>query len=85
MSTTVLTDDEAKLNIAANVRALLSSAGMSQSELARKLEESEARVSLMIHAKKLSSAAFLARVAEVLGTTVDSLLAAPQKNSRRSA
>lgn len=70
----MLTDTDAKQNIAANVQSLLEVLGMSQSELAEATGESSARISLMIRGIKCPSAAFLARIAEALGTTADALL-----------
>lgn len=79
----MLTDTDAKQNIAANVQRLLVERGMSQSDLAEATDESNARVSLMINAKKCPSAAFLARIAEAVGTTVDELLKRPPLPPRR--
>jgi transcriptional regulator with XRE-family HTH domain len=80
---TVLTDNEAKSAISANVKRLLGERGMSQAELARATEESTARLSQMIHGQKLPSAAFLARIAEALAVAADDLLAIPGKKSPR--
>jgi transcriptional regulator with XRE-family HTH domain len=82
---TVLTDEEAKMYIAENVRRLLLLRGMNQSDLARKIGESEMRISLMVRGIKLPSAAFLARVAEALAVKIDELLSPCQKNPRRTA
>lgn len=78
---TVLSDEKAKQNISVNVQRLLAQREMSQTALADATEESPARISLMIRGIKLPSAAFLARIAEALGTTSDDLLEAPKKNS----
>lgn len=56
---------------------------MTQTQLAEATDESPARISLMIRGLKLPSAAFLARIAEALGTTVDGLLEAPRKKSEK--
>lgn len=81
----MLTDEQAKRNIAANVERLMGELGITQSELARLTDESHARVSLMRRGLKLPSAAFLARLAEALNTTTDELLAEPTKNFRKTS
>lgn len=80
---TVLTDNEAKAVISANVKRLLGERNMSQAELARATEEDTAKISQMIHGKKLPSAGFLARIAEAFGVAADDLLAFAEKKSAR--
>lgn len=80
---TVLTDDDAKSLISANVKRLLDERDMSQAELARATGESTARISQMIHGQKLPSAAFLARIAEALEVAADELLSPPEKKPPR--
>ena len=75
---TVITDTDAKANISANVRRLLDAKGMNQAKLATLTEESNARISLLINGKHLPSSAFLARLAEALGVSTDTLLARPK-------
>jgi transcriptional regulator with XRE-family HTH domain len=79
---TVITDDEAKQNIANNIRILLAERNWKQSDLASATGESEMRVSLAVRGRKLPSAAFLARIAEALNSTVDRLLS-PMSNRDR--
>lgn len=84
MPATVLTDEQAKQHIAANVSRLMRERGMTQSQLADATDESNARISLMIRGIKLPSAAFLHRIAEALETSVDELLENPKKVSANS-
>jgi transcriptional regulator with XRE-family HTH domain len=83
---TVTTDDEAKRNIAENVNRLMAARDLSQADLSRASGESEMRVSLLRRGLKMPTAGFLARIAEALGVSVDTLLSPPTKtpNSRKS-
>jgi transcriptional regulator with XRE-family HTH domain len=76
----VLSDEQAKQNIAVNVQALLDAREWNQRDLARAIDESDMRVSFLVRGVKLASAAMLARVAEALETTVDALLAYPKRS-----
>lgn len=84
----MVTDIQAKDNVATNVSRLLENLGLSQGELARKTGESKMRISLVVRGVHQPTAGFLARLAEALGVTADDLLSAPEKKngkSRRSA
>ncbi len=85
MSTAVITDAEARKNIAANVSALLKDRKMSQNELARQTKETPMLISRIIHKAHVPNVATLARVAEVLQVSVDYLLSEKPKNNRRTA
>ena len=78
----MIQDDEAKQNIAANVQALMDDRGWKQADLARAVGESPMRISFLLRAQRLPSAAFLARLAEAFGTTTDRLLTDPRKLSK---
>ncbi len=73
----MLSDDDAKANISANVNAAMERAGITQTELARRTNESDARISLVRRGVHIPSSALLARIAEALSVTADWLLAAP--------
>lgn len=77
----MITDDEARQNISANVRALLYERKWKQADLCRAIGEKPMRVNYLIRGKKLPSAAFLSRVAEALDTTLDELLRQPEKSA----
>lgn len=77
MSTTVLTDDEAKEYVAANVVRLMNAKGLSQSDLARLCKVNFMAISRMARGTNLPPAWLLSRVAEVLKVSVDDLLADP--------
>ena len=68
------TDKAAKRNIAKNVQALLADREWTMADLARALDASPMTVNYMARGVKMPGAAFLARVANVLGVTVDDLL-----------
>ena len=70
----MLTDDQAKRLIAANVQRLMDEKGMNQTQLAEATGESCARVSMMVRGVKTPSAPFLHRIAEALEVTVDEIL-----------
>lgn len=78
----MLSDDNAKIFISANVNAAMDLAGMSQTELARRTEESDARISLVRRGVHIPSSALLARIAEALRVSTDWLLADPAKHQK---
>lgn len=80
-----LTDDEAKKRIPANIQAAMAAAGVSQAELARRTEESDARISLVRRGVHIPSSALLARIAEALSVSADWLLSKPEKKIRKRA
>ena len=75
----VITDKDAKRNIAANVRRLLKARGWRAVDLAKATSENEMRISYLLREKRLPTAAFLARLAEALDTTTDELLSKPSE------
>lgn len=82
---TVITDDEARRNIAANIRRLLKQRGWSQGELARRSKESAMNVSRIINGVNLPNAALLARIGEALEVSADYLISNAGKNSKKTA
>ena len=74
---TVITNDQAKVNIGANVSRILDQKEWSQSDLARATGENVMTISHLTRGARLPSAALLARVAEALGVTSESLLSEP--------
>lgn len=82
---TVVSDDEAKVNIASNVKRRMGELGISQAELARATGENEMRISSVVRAVHAPTAGFLARLAEALECSVDDLILGRKKNSRRTA
>lgn len=85
MSTAVITDAEARVNIGDNIKALLKTKGWSQGELARQSNESAMNVSRIINGVNLPNAAILARLAEALEVSTDYLISRHGKNSKKSA
>ena len=81
----LLTDDQVKSRLAENVNRLLAEREWSQADLARATGESSARVFNLLKARKLASAGFILRVAEVLGVSTDYLYAPSRKNSEKIA
>ena len=85
----MVSDHEAKENVAENVSRLLEQNGISQSDLARATNESPMRISLVVRGIHQPTAGFLARLAEALGVSADFLLNDPAENfpkkSRRTA
>jgi transcriptional regulator with XRE-family HTH domain len=71
---TVVTNEDARINIAENLQRLLSALGWKQADLARATGESEMTISHMVRGARLPSAALLARVAEALQTSSEHLL-----------
>lgn len=82
---TVITDDEARKNISANLRRLLKQRGWSQGELARRSQESAMNVSRIINGVNLPNAAILARLGEALEVSADFLISHAGRNSKKTA
>jgi len=76
---TVISNEKALENVAANMRSLLEESGMSLRELARKTGDSPMTLSNILNAKHVPGISVLARVAEAFKVTVDDLLRQPQK------
>jgi hypothetical protein len=73
----VITDEQAKRNIAANIRYELSLRDPPQNQqkwLAKATGESEMRISLYINEQVMCGAAVLKRIAEALGRTADEMM-----------
>ena len=81
----VIKDAEAKANIAANVSRLIELRGISQKELAARTGETEMSISRVARGLHVPGSTMLARIAEALGTSVDSLIYGNGKKSRQSA
>ena len=82
----MISNDEARQNIAANVQRLMAIRGWDQSDLARESGENHMQISRVVRGTNLANAATLARVAEALDVTMDRLISEPPtEKSRRSA
>lgn len=79
----VLSDDDAKRWIAANLRAAMELRGMSQAQLAAATGSTRMRISHYLAGARIPSAAVLARMAEALEVTADQLLSDPAKRGRK--
>ncbi len=77
------TDDDAKKNISANLGRLLQERGISQIELAHATGDTTMRISYYVRGARLPGAGALARLAEALEVSMESLIASPKKNPRR--
>lgn len=84
-----VTNAEAAENIAENVARLLADRDWSQRELSRRTKDPHMSIVNALSGDHIPNAGILARMAEALETTVDSLLSRPKaktpKKSRRSA
>lgn len=82
----VLKDKQAIARVATNIDRMLRERGMSQRALAHATGETEMSISRLRRGKNEPGVGILSRVAEALGTSIDSLLSPPpKKNSSRSA
>lgn len=76
-----VTDDEALSNIGKNVRRLRGERSMAW--LANEVGTYSANISRLENAQDMPGAGLLSRIAIVLDTSVDELLAPPPKNNRK--
>jgi transcriptional regulator with XRE-family HTH domain len=75
--TTVITDEQAKEWIAANVSRLMKERGLTQVDIAAITGEQQMRIWRIANGLNLPSSAVLKRVAEALETTADELMSEP--------
>lgn len=73
----MLTDDQVKANIAANVTRLLAKEGWSKSELARRTGDTAMAISRICRAEHVAGSGILARIAEAFDVNVDRLILDP--------
>lgn len=78
----MLTDEQLKGVLAANVNRLLGEMGKSRYWLAKQTGESETRIANVCRAINCCSAGLLTRIAEALGTSTDALIE-PIKPARK--
>lgn len=88
----VLTDQQLRNNLAVNLTRLLEAKDWSQSDLARAIQEdgenvqaARMRAHRYMHGLHSPEPARLANLAEILGVTVDSIIAAPARKKTRNA
>jgi len=75
-----VTDKEAQTTFAFNMQRIMNDRGVSQSQLAKDIGESEARISHYRNDNRMPSIGVATRIAAALGVTIDELL---QKVSKR--
>lgn len=73
----MLTDEQVKVNVAANVARHLSERGWSRNELARRTQENQVTINNICNGKHVAGAAILSRIAEVLDVSMDRLVMPP--------
>jgi transcriptional regulator with XRE-family HTH domain len=78
----MLTIDEAKANISANVRRILKARGMTVMNLAKLTKEPQNSVYRVVRGDNEPGAVLLARIAEALDVSVDRLLSFPEKSKK---
>ncbi|MGD9645552.1 MAG: helix-turn-helix domain-containing protein [Pirellulales bacterium] len=82
----VITEDQAKDNIAANLQRLLEARNWSQSDLARATGDAHVTISRIVRGTNVAGVALLARIAEALDVTIDGLIRPPaSRPSKKSA
>jgi transcriptional regulator with XRE-family HTH domain len=81
----VLTDEEIKLNIAANSQRLLVIKRWSQKDLAEMAGVPPMTVSVLVRGEHMPGVGILSRVAEALDVTIDRLIAAPPSQKKQKS
>jgi transcriptional regulator with XRE-family HTH domain len=81
----MLTDDEVKQNVAANVTDLLRERGWTQTLLSEKTGDPIATISAICRARSVPGAGILSRIADAFRVNVDKLVLPPPENSARRA
>ena len=78
----MISDIQAKRRIALNVRQLLDSNQLNQSDLARRTGERRQRIQQLLAQSRQPTIGVVARIAEALDVSVDELIADPKKNNK---
>ena len=81
----MISSDDAKRNLSANIKRLLADRGWSQTELCQRTEQAHATISRTINGLNVPSAVVLARIAEALDVSIDRLLAPPSEKTLASS
>lgn len=81
MQHTVISDDEARGNIAKNVKALRAAMDISRYRLAKMVGVHTIQISRIEEAEHAPGVGLLARIAEALGTTADALMATADQDA----
>jgi transcriptional regulator with XRE-family HTH domain len=81
----MLTDDEVRVNVAANLNDLLEEKGLTQTQLAEMTGDPISTISALCRARSVPKCGILGRVAEVLRVNVDRLMDPPPQKSMRRA
>ena len=82
----MLTEQQAKDNIASYLQRLLESRDWSQSDLARATGDAHVTISRIVRGTNVAGVAVLARIAEALDVTIDGLIRQPAtRPSKKSA
>jgi transcriptional regulator with XRE-family HTH domain len=82
---TVLTDEQRKAVVSANLKRLVADRGMSQRQLAELTGYGVMTINDAINGKKMPGGGLIANLAEALKTTADEILGTSKKNSRQTA
>lgn len=75
----MITTDEAKANLSANIRRILRARGMSVYTLAKLAKEPKNTVYRVVRGENEPGAVLVARIAEALDVSIDRLFAFPEK------
>ena len=81
----MITNDEAKRNLAANLKRLMGYRGWTQSELAREIGATRSSICSIVNGQQIPSVARVARLAEVLDTSIDLLLSPPPERKSKNS
>jgi transcriptional regulator with XRE-family HTH domain len=81
MQTEMLTEQQAKENIAKNIRQLMSARAMTQVDLSAAAEISQGFVSKILQGSIMPSALLLRNIADVFSVSTDSLLDFPRRKA----
>lgn len=76
----MITESDARRNIAANLRRILDERRMKQTDLAKRSGESDMTVSRLLRGQNAPTITILANVAEALDVSIDRLISVPPEN-----
>ena len=82
---TVISDEQAKQNVAANVLRLLAARGWTQTDLAEAAHENKMMISRICRAEHVAGVGLLSRIAEALDVSIDRLVDSPPEKSKTPA
>lgn len=81
----MITDDQAKALVSANITRLLAARGWKQRDLAEATGENDMTISRIVRGSNVPGVGLISRIADALNVSVDELLSRKKQNRRNAS